>query len=46
VKPAAHVYIGQETVVYVSNIYKYYVAYRLTVEHSKSKAAASKPAAP
>jgi membrane-bound lytic murein transglycosylase MltF len=25
--------IGQETVQYVSNIYKYYVAYKLTVEH-------------
>jgi len=25
--------IGQETVQYVSNIYKYYVAYRMTVEH-------------
>jgi membrane-bound lytic murein transglycosylase MltF len=25
--------VGQETVRYVSNIYKYYVAYRLTLEH-------------
>jgi membrane-bound lytic murein transglycosylase MltF len=33
--------IGQETVVYVSNIYKYYVAYRLTVEQAQSKAAAA-----
>ncbi len=31
--------IGQETVVYVSNIYKYYVAYRLTLEQSQAKAA-------
>jgi membrane-bound lytic murein transglycosylase MltF len=26
--------VGQETVHYVSNIYKYYVAYKLTLEHS------------
>ena len=32
--------IGQETVVYVSNIYKYYVAYRLTVEQAQAEAAA------
>jgi membrane-bound lytic murein transglycosylase MltF len=25
--------VGQETVIYVSNIYKYYVAYRLIIEH-------------
>ena len=31
--------IGQETVVYVSNIYKYYVAYRLTLEQSQAKSA-------
>jgi membrane-bound lytic murein transglycosylase MltF len=29
--------IGQETVTYVSNIYKYYVAYKLTVEARESK---------
>ena len=29
--------IGQETVQYVSNIYKYYVAYKLTLEQTKSK---------
>lgn len=36
--------VGQETVTYVSNIYKYYVAYKLTVEEKqqKSNAVASK----
>ncbi len=29
--------VGQETVQYVSNIYKYYVAYKLTLEESSSK---------
>ena len=29
--------VGQETVQYVSNIYKYYVAYKLTLEDAKSK---------
>src|SRR5215472_11334284 len=29
--------VGQETVQYVRNIYKYYVAYKLTVEQSKSE---------
>jgi hypothetical protein len=28
---------GQETVTYVSNIYKYYVAYKLTLEESQQK---------
>jgi membrane-bound lytic murein transglycosylase MltF len=28
--------VGQETVQYVSNIYKYYVAYKLTLEQAKS----------
>src|SRR5208282_2244569 len=28
--------IGQETVQYVSNIYKYYIAYKLTLEQSRS----------
>lgn len=27
--------IGQETVTYVSNIYKYYIAYKLAVEQSQ-----------
>jgi membrane-bound lytic murein transglycosylase MltF len=38
--------IGQETVVYVSNIYKYYVAYRLTLEQSQAKAAEKAPPHP
>ena len=29
--------IGQETVQYVNNIYKYYVAYKLVLEERKSK---------
>ena len=32
--------IGRETVTYVSNIYKYYVAYRLVVEEAERRAAA------
>lgn len=32
--------IGRETVTYVSNIYKYYVAYRLVVEERERRAAA------
>jgi membrane-bound lytic murein transglycosylase MltF len=32
--------IGRETVTYVANIYKYYVAYRLVVEESERRAAA------
>jgi membrane-bound lytic murein transglycosylase MltF len=32
--------IGRETVTYVSNIYKYYVAYRLIVEEGERRAAA------
>jgi hypothetical protein len=31
--------IGRETVTYVSNIYKYYVAYRLIVEERERRAA-------
>ncbi len=31
--------VGQETVTYVSNIYKYYVAYKLTVEEKQQQAA-------
>jgi hypothetical protein len=29
--------IGQETVRYVANIYKYYVAYQLVVEHQRAR---------
>jgi membrane-bound lytic murein transglycosylase MltF len=36
--------IGRETVQYVSNIYKYYLAYQLAVEHMEELDAA-KPAA-
>jgi membrane-bound lytic murein transglycosylase MltF len=32
--------IGRETVQYVSNIYKYYVAYRLAVTQTEQRAAA------
>jgi membrane-bound lytic murein transglycosylase MltF len=32
--------IGRETVTYVSNIYKYYVAYRLVLEENERRAAA------
>ena len=32
--------IGQETVTYVSNIYKYYIAYKLTMEQNQEKKAA------
>jgi membrane-bound lytic murein transglycosylase MltF len=38
--------VGQETVQYVSNIYKYYVAYRLTLEqfgHPSGSAQATRP---
>lgn len=34
--------IGRETVTYVSNIYKYYVAYQLIVQQNAAKAAAKK----
>jgi membrane-bound lytic murein transglycosylase MltF len=34
--------IGRETVTYVSNIYKYYVAYRLAGENRERRAAAKK----
>jgi membrane-bound lytic murein transglycosylase MltF len=37
--------IGRETVQYVSNIYKYYIAYTLTLEQAKKRAAAKKAAA-
>ncbi len=29
--------MGQETVTYVSNIYKYYIAYRLVIENQAAK---------
>jgi membrane-bound lytic murein transglycosylase MltF len=32
--------IGRETVTYVSNIYKYYIAYKLVVDHAERRAAA------
>jgi hypothetical protein len=34
--------IGQETVQYVSNIYKYYVAYKMAVEQRELREAAKK----
>jgi len=37
VELAAAKKIGRETVQYVSNIYKYYIAYRLVEEHKQEK---------
>jgi membrane-bound lytic murein transglycosylase MltF len=34
--------VGQETVQYVSNIYKYYVAYKMAFEHQQQRKAAKK----
>ncbi len=34
--------IGRETVTYVSNIYKYYVAYRLVMDRAQSRDAAKR----
>ncbi len=34
--------IGQETVTYVGNVYKYYIAYKLAVQDENAQAAASK----
>ena len=34
--------IGQETVTYVGNVYKYYIAYKLALQDQKAEAAASK----
>jgi hypothetical protein len=34
--------IGRETVQYVSNIYKYYIAYKLSFKRMKSKEKAKK----
>ncbi len=38
--------IGRETVQYVSNIYKYYVAYRLIADTVKIRGQASPPPGP
>ena len=42
--------VGQETVTYVSNIYKYYIAYKLALEevaeHKKAKEQIKKPGKP
>ena len=34
--------IGRETVTYVSNIYKYYIAYRLSLRQIEQQSAAKK----
>lgn len=36
--------IGRETVLYVSNIYKYYLAYTMAMEQQQKKAEAEKSA--
>ena len=36
--------IGRETVQYVSNIYKYYLAYQMAVEHMKERTEAKEAA--
>jgi membrane-bound lytic murein transglycosylase MltF len=36
--------VGRETVQYVSNIYKYYLAYKLVVEKTREREAAKKSA--
>jgi hypothetical protein len=38
--------VGQETVVYVRNIYKYYVAYKLQLEMVEARRAAAAKLAP
>nr|WP_246707966.1 transglycosylase SLT domain-containing protein [Ensifer oleiphilus] len=43
VENAAAEIVGRETVQYVSNIYKYYVAYGLLAEHAKEASAARSP---
>lgn len=45
VENAAAEIVGRETVQYVSNIYKYYVAYGLLAEHAKETSSAKSPAA-
>jgi membrane-bound lytic murein transglycosylase MltF len=37
--------VGRETVQYVSNIYKYYIAYKLTLERARQRESAKAPAA-
>ena len=36
--------VGRETVQYVSNIYKYYIAYKLTLDRAQKRAGAKSPA--
>ena len=36
--------VGRETVQYVSNIYKYYIAYKLTLERAQKREGAKAPA--
>jgi membrane-bound lytic murein transglycosylase MltF len=38
--------VGQETVTYVGNIYKYYIAYRLLAEHQARKTPVSTASSP
>jgi len=38
--------IGRETVTYVANIYKYYIAYRLAVEEMDLRKKARQPQVP
>jgi membrane-bound lytic murein transglycosylase MltF len=38
--------VGRETVQYVSNIFKYYIAYKLTIERARAREGAKPPAAP
>jgi hypothetical protein len=45
VEIAASRIVGQETVQYVSNIYKYYVAYELSRQRAEHRAAAKADAA-
>ncbi|MNR49609.1 hypothetical protein D3C85_1690070 [compost metagenome] len=45
VENAAAEIVGRETVQYVSNIYKYYVAYGLLAERARDASAAKSPAA-
>jgi hypothetical protein len=37
--------VGRETVQYVSNIFKYYIAYKLAIERAKQREDAKAPAA-
>jgi hypothetical protein len=38
--------VGRETVQYVSNIFKYYIAYKLTIERARAREGAKPAAAP